>query len=279
MRPAADTMDVQPIDDSRTPVQGELDETCVHVWTVRPDELDDAELLSAYEALMNDEERARRDRFRYERGRHECLVTRALVRTTLSRYADVPPERWEFVVNKHGAPSLAPDQCERPLRFNLAHTRGLIACAVTVGADVGVDVEFLDRRGETVSLADHFFSPSEVADLHALPPGRQEERFFHYWTLKESYIKARGMGLAIPLAHFSFRFAGDADLTPGALDGCLGGGAIGISFEPELDDEPGDWQFALHAPDELHRLAVGVRRPAGADLAVQVASTVPLADG
>ena len=43
-------------------------------------------------------------------------------------------------------------------------------------------------------------------ELRALPPERQKERFFEYWTLKEAYIKARGMGLSIPLGKFSFHY-------------------------------------------------------------------------
>ena len=69
---------------------------------------------------------------------------------------------------------------------------------------MGVDVEDTERSGETVEIADQFFSPLEAAALRALPADRQRARFFDYWTLKEAYIKARGMGLAIPLEQFSF---------------------------------------------------------------------------
>lgn len=250
-----------------------LGENEVHVWTVLPDELDDGELLAAYAALMNDEERARERRFRFQQGRHECRVTRALVRTTLSRYAAVAPESWVFAVNKHGCPSIAEGQCELPLRFNLAHTRGLIACAVTLDRDVGVDAEYIDRRSDTVSIADHFFSPSEVADLRALPAERQRERFFHYWTLKESYIKARGMGLAIPLDQFSFHLGHDYETRSGAEGNA---GAIRISFDPRLGDNPESWQFRMYVPLERHRLAVGVRCGRDVDATVVVKRTVPL---
>lgn len=237
----------------------------VHVWTVDPEALTDPALLERYEGLLSDDERARRDRFRFERGRHECLVTRALVRTTLSRYVPVAPERWRFVANRHGAPALAPGQVEPPLRFNLAHTRGLIACAVTVDRDVGVDVEWTGRRGASVALADHFFSPSEARALRALPAEQQRERFFRLWTLKESYIKARGMGLAIPLDRFSFRLDDGSD-------------PIRIELDEGLEDEAEAWQFALWQPTPAHRLAVGVRRGAGMpDLAIRIRESVPLA--
>ena len=43
------------------------------------------------------------------------------------------------------------------LRFNLSHTTGLIACALTVGREVGVDVERIDRK-LTHEVPERFFS-------------------------------------------------------------------------------------------------------------------------
>ena len=100
---------------------------------------------------------------------------------------------------------------------------------------------------------ERFFSPREVADLRGLPADEQPVVFFDYWTLKESYIKARGLGLALPLRHFSFL------RTPGE--------APTIAFEPELHDDPASWQFAQFWPTAEHRMAVAVRRT-GADLPI-----------
>src|SRR5262249_41176042 len=58
--------------------------------------VDDASLLAAYDALMTEEERARNQRFWFEKDRRLFLATRALVRTVLSHYADVSPEDWRF---------------------------------------------------------------------------------------------------------------------------------------------------------------------------------------
>ena len=238
-----------------------LDDSQVHVWLTEPGLVTDSATLEGYEALMTPEERTKQRRFHFERDRHDCLVTRALVRTTLSRYAAVGPAAWRFEQNRYGRPHLAPGQTHRDLRFNLSHTRGLIACAVTIGHEIGVDVESLSRPGETVEIADRYFSAREIRSLRALPQERQRERFFAYWTLKESYIKARGMGLALPLDQFSF-----------LLDG---GAPIGIEFDPRLGDDSRDWQFDLRRPGEEHMLAIGVRRGPGADLAIRVMRTVP----
>jgi len=236
----------------------------VHLWLTTPERVIESDVLGSYDALITPDERAKQQRFHFEKDRRDCLITRALVRTTLSRYAPVSPAAWKFGQNQYGRPHLLPGQCDRDLRFNLSHTQGLIACVVALDREIGVDVEFMPRPRSVVEVADRYFSASEVRSLRALPPERQTERFFQYWTLKESYIKARGMGLALPLDQFSF------DLEQGSR--------IGIAFDPRLVDDARRWQFELMRPTPDHMVALGVDRGPGADLAVRVAWTVPLRD-
>jgi 4'-phosphopantetheinyl transferase len=116
----------------------------------------------------------------FGRDRRRFLLTRALVRTMLSRYAAVAPAEWAFITNVHGRPEIL----DRPrgvpdLRFNLSHTDGLIACAVTIGREVGIDVEHIQRH-LTHDIAGRFFAPREVNDLKALPETEQPRAFFDY---------------------------------------------------------------------------------------------------
>lgn len=238
-----------------------LSEGEVHVWLVEPEAVPEP-LLAAYAALLDDGERERHRRFHFERHRRQFLVSHALVRVMLSRYAAVAPEAWSFVTSAHGRPEVRREGGAR-LRFNLSHTDGLALCAVTVGADLGADVEDSERPGESVSLAEHCFAPSEVAALRALPASQQRERFFEYWTLKEAYIKARGLGLSLPLAHFAFHLA------PGTEPR--------ISFDARLPDEPEAWRFVPLRPSARHFGALAVRRPRELPLTVRCWRTVPLA--
>lgn len=96
--------------------------------------------------------------------------------------------------------------------------------------------------------------------MRALPATAQPRAFFEYWTLKEAYIKARGMGLAIPLADFAFTLAPPA---PPA-----------IRFVEGFDDQPGRWQFWQASPTALHRLALAVTRD-DADVTVTLTATAP----
>lgn len=56
-----------------------------------------------------------------------------------------------------------------------------------------------------IKIADRFFSKEEVEDLYKIKKSERLKYFFDLWTLKESYIKADGRGLNIPLNSFSFR--------------------------------------------------------------------------
>jgi 4'-phosphopantetheinyl transferase len=235
------------------------------IWLVNSDALRDPALLGRYEALLDRQDRERLQRYIPDRAKHLHLVSRALLRTGLSRHAEVQPQSWRFAAGEHGRPEIAAPAGHDELRFNLSHTDGLVALAVVRRLDVGVDVEHVHRRRETVGIADRFFAAAEVAELRSLPAEQQQSRFFDYWTLKESYIKARGMGLAIPLGKFAF------SLAPGA--------APAIAFDDALGDDPRQWQFGLFSPTPDHRLALGLRRGAGAvDLEIEIDWCVPLGD-
>jgi 4'-phosphopantetheinyl transferase len=214
----------------------------VHVWRARPASIATPEQHAQARAVLSVDERSQLDRFVLERPRQEYLAAHVLVRTTLSRYADVAPEAWEFRTGPWGRPELVAPNAPIRLRFNLTHTDGLVACAVTRDRDVGIDAEARGRRPTTPDLADHFFAPAEAAALRALPEPMRSARFLDYWTLKEAYIKARGMGLAIPLDRFWFD-----------LDGAE------LAFTA-LDDEPARWWFARLALGPQHVAAVCVER-------------------
>jgi 4'-phosphopantetheinyl transferase len=232
----------------------------VHVDLVETANTAALDKLDAYKTLLSRDEQERMARFVFDRDRRAFLITRALVRTMLSRYAGVAPAEWRFIANVHGRPEIldrppgAPD-----LRFNISHTDGLIACAVTIGREVGVDVEHINRH-LTHDVAGRFFAPNEVTDLRRLPEDEQRRAFFDYWTLKEAYIKARGFGLALPLGDFAFKLK-----PPGPPE---------IAFEPSLEDDPATWQFMQDWPTPQHRLGLAVRREGG-DLPVRLRFTTP----
>lgn len=229
----------------------------IHLWLAFYAEISDPRLHCAYRELLNAEERAREPRFHFPADRRRYLVTRALVRTVLSRYAPVAPADWVFSSNAYGRPE-AVNAAGRAaaLSFNISHTHSLIVLGVTTRRDLGVDVENVTRRAVSLDVAKHYFAPDEVAALATVPPCQQQYRFFEYWTFKESYIKARGMGLSLPLDQFGFHFADDR--------------SVDIEFRPGMFDSPERWQFWQFQPTSQYLVAVCARRLAsGSNLVVR----------
>jgi len=235
-----------------SPEPSALGEREAHLHVLRLDALaqaSEADLLARFGELLTPEEGERQRRYLFEHSRRQHLLTRVLVRSVLARYAAVDPRAWRFETNAHGRPYIAAPALAAPLAFNLAHTEGLIVCLVARSDAVGVDAEYTPRRTAYARIAGRFFSRSEAAALRALPPDAQPERFFAYWTLKEAYIKARGLGLALPLSAFSFDLDGDG---------------IRIAFDTRIDDEPAAWQFTRLGLSSEHACAIAQRVGPGA---------------
>lgn len=232
----------------------------VHLWLAYYDRFAGSNLPHGYRELLTDEERVQMARFHFERDRLRYLVTRALVRTTLSRYAAVPAAEWRFVTNDYGRPAIAERHGDaRALHFNVSHTHSLIALALTREAEVGVDVENVTSRAAPIEIADRFFSRDEASELGTLEPARQQHRFFEYWTLKESYIKARGMGLSIPLDKFTFSYPSEATVV--------------LNTDRDLDEAPQRWTFwqLQPSPDYLVSLCLEQRAADAPRLVLQPA--------
>jgi 4'-phosphopantetheinyl transferase len=225
----------------------ELDPREIHLWLTFLSDSRDDRLLSEYWALMDEAERVQAQRFHFPHDRHRYINTRALVRTTLSRYVSLSPANWRFGVNAYGRPEI---QNEGPgidgVSFNITHTEGLVAVAVTRRAALGVDAENTRVRCIPMDLAERYFAAEEVASLRGLPPEQRPDRSFEYWTLKESYIKARGMGLSIPLDRFGFQFPGQRE--------------IEIRIAAKEGDAAERWRFWQLAASNEHLIALCCER-------------------
>jgi 4'-phosphopantetheinyl transferase len=234
----------------------------VHLWLTFYDEIEDQGLLRTYEELLKDAEREQWRRFYFARDRRRYLVTRALVRTVLSRYAAISPSNWIFETNAYGRPDIAnPEIRGTGLSFNISHTQSMIVLGVTKCAAVGVDVENVRSRQVSIGIADRFFAPSEVTALAAVSSIQRQERFFEYWTFKEAYIKARGMGLSLPLDKFSFSYANDQ--------------AVEIAIDPLLADDAGRWRFWQFRPRPEYMVAVCAERIGSSAPEVIIRQVVP----
>jgi 4'-phosphopantetheinyl transferase len=219
----------------------------VHVWLLRLDVR--GPRLRALERLLAPEERGRACRFHFEIDRDRFIARRGLLRVILGRYLGRAPESLRLGEGEYGKPHLLPEGGLPDLRFSLSHSRGVALIAVSLGRDVGVDLEGMRADVLEDDIPERFFSPRELTALRALPPEEQLAAFFRCWTRKEAYIKALGLGLQLPLDSFDVSVGPDE---PPAL--------LGTRPDPEQATR---WSLVDLSPGPEHAGALVVEKPWG----------------
>lgn len=207
----------------------------------------DVASTNACMALLSEDERAKVARYRAPKAQMNGLLVRAALRCVLSQglqargvaspyssQRQIAPQDWCFEYGAKGKPSLNHEQfLSTGIEFNLSHSgdwllialaqddnKGETANTAQPRLSLGVDIERSRASTHIYPILNHYFSPIEAEDLLALEgEDAQRQRFFDLWALKESYIKATGLGLAQSLKSFAF------DLAPNSLlavdDGAL----------------------------------------------------------
>jgi 4'-phosphopantetheinyl transferase len=179
----------------------------VHVWRVSLGLKDT--YIQRLQCILSADELQRAERFYFQRDRWRFTVARGVLRGILSLYLGLEPQQLRFCYNSYGKPALVSTASTVKLHFNVSHSHELALYAVTYDREIGIDVEHIRTNFACQEIAERFFSPQERAALRSLPAPVKYEAFFHCWTRKEAYIKARGEGLSLPLDQFA------VSLTPG----------------------------------------------------------------
>ena len=172
----------------------------VHVWRATLDQ--NRSNLRKLLTTLSEEERATAERFRFVRDYDHFVSRRGILRSILARHLDTEPHQLRFSYRPSGKPALATESGGNLLRFNTSHANGIGICAVTPRREIGVDLEYIRRDLAVEAIAERFYSPSEIAELHSLPREIQRQAFFSAWTRKEAYLKATGKGLSLSSRQF-----------------------------------------------------------------------------
>lgn len=230
-----------------------------HVWIFHVHPGISSSTLTKYKTILSSDELCKYNNFRFDEDRYLFLVAHANLRLLLSRYAAVNPQDWKFERNEYDRPEIAQSLKLENLRFNMSHCSGLVAYIVNEDIDGGIDVERTDRsQTDPMQIAKRFFSPLEINNLKGYDSNdAMRKRFFEYWTLKEAFIKANGLGFSMPIEQFSFHIHEDKP--------------IQINFSNNfLLDGPQVWQFLLRYPTANHILAVALKREYDPDFSIVV---------
>ncbi len=151
--------------------------------------------------LLAADERAKADRFYFEKDRLRSIVSRGVLRKVLGRYLDAPAKDLVFSYGPHGKPHLP-----GPLSFNLSHSGDYAAIAVATNRSIGVDLELMRPDIGHEGIARRFFTERECAWLDSQSPADRIRGFYRLWVVKEAFLKAGGVGLSGELSKVEVSF-------------------------------------------------------------------------
>lgn len=189
--------------------------------------------LEEWRPWVPQEKWKRIERFLHWQDRQRTVLAYSLANYLIANVGGVARNEIKLTFDYYGKPHYH----DPSLYFNLSHAGGWIVCGIH-SVSIGVDVEQIQEID--LQIAESFFAPVEVQDLFALPEKERVNYFFTLWTLKESYIKAVGKGVSIPLDSFWFRVSKDGEIHFGSLD------------------DQRNWRFCLYDFDPNYKLAVCV---------------------
>lgn len=229
----------------------------VRIWFATPDiaAVSSAPELTQQLEILSLEEHARYSSFKFDIDRIHYLCAHSMLRQILSQFVGCNPQDLRFNCNPYGKPFLDRTHCPSAIEFNLTHTDGMVACALS-RHPVGLDAERITRK-IGLEIASSVLAEAELSDLERTPASERIHRLLEFWTLKEAFIKATGNGLSQPLDHFWFELI--------------------TNREPRIHFLPGEpyhadlWRFAqLKEASPAHEMAIAAALPPGQKLSIRL---------
>ena len=166
-----------------------------NIYLACTEPLKDEEVFQALYDRASKERKAKIDRYRFQKDKMLSLGADALLRHALQE-AGYAVEEMTLDYGGHGKPYLPGAE---EFHFNLAHSGEYVMLAVS-DAEIGCDIERI--RPVELKLPKHAYHPLEYEHIAACTEEERNELFFRYWVLKESFIKALGMGLSFGMSSF-----------------------------------------------------------------------------
>ena len=198
--------------------------------------------LETFEAWLDSAESARSSRFLSAEKRHRWIAAHGQMRLILGRYVDVAPDAVVFDYPESGKPEVAEPNRTLKTHFNLSHSDGMALLAVS-RFEVGVDIEHIRTGKDVIRLGRAVLTARDLDLLRRLPATRRALLFYMHWTLRETFAKARGEGVASLLRN----------PTPMAVHGSF------VRMEEPLSTDAQTWFARLLMPDSGYVGAVAAR--------------------
>lgn len=166
----------------------------VHLWHIRLDGLSPA-AASRYEAALGPDERARRTTYPHARGRARFTAAHGALRILLGHFLGIPAVEVRTRRGPMGKPALPSGS--PPVHFSLSHAGGRAVAAVSLGREVGVDLDHPRAGFPLEAFARRYFPPAERDLVLSAPCDDRQHVFLRLWTRKEALVKAAGARMAL----------------------------------------------------------------------------------
>ncbi|MDO3677728.1 4'-phosphopantetheinyl transferase family protein [Paenibacillus ehimensis] len=177
----------------------------IEVYAVRLSGEPEAGIMQQLNDCVSEEKQAKAARLKQPADRCRTLVGEALARWLIGQRWGLRPSDIRYIYNAYGKPSL--DGFPN-IHFNVSHSGEWVVCAISE-QPVGVDIE--RQQYIDFSWSYHYFATEEAYDLQQRPFAERLSYFYDLWTLKESFIKQRGVGLSLPLDRFAVRVTSEGN--------------------------------------------------------------------
>ena len=135
-------------------------------------------------------------RFHRQEDLYRSLLGDLLTKLFISKEICMPVADINILRDSYGKPYL--HRVEN-IHFNVSHSEDWVVAAIG-SRQIGIDVEFIQPTD--LAVAEIVLTPFELQTFGTMPLEDQLAYFYELWTLKESYVKAVGHGLSIPLHSF-----------------------------------------------------------------------------
>jgi len=169
----------------------------LHLWWVPLSAT--SEITDKLEAFLSTGELARANRYRFDRHRRGYILGRGTLRMLLAQYLEVPAREINFEFGPFGKPTLANGAEATHLCFNYSDAGDHALYGFTWNAEIGVDLENLDRDVNFERIVQRKFTRAEASAILGLPAAKRKAAFLACWTRKEGYGKAEGWGIRYSL--------------------------------------------------------------------------------
>ena len=182
-----------------------LDQQTVHIFSLNLSIKND--YYEEFKKKLSVDEINRTSRFYFAKDERAFVLRRGLLRVILAHYLG---STTDFIFSYEGKNK--PYLKDSSISFNVSFSRNRLLIAVTLNAQLGIDIEFMDKTSDFEQIARNFFTPTESNQILMLSAQQRLLAFYACWTRKEAYIKALAEGLYKPLKSFQVSVGEDAEL-------------------------------------------------------------------